>query len=297
MSITKNKVLKLSLIWTLIFGFSVSNAVGLIDDLREFANTINNNRFLKFVVVPATVFTVAAGVIAAKKINDEMVRARRRQETVNTIVALAVFAFAAISFISEKSTCPNCHKYYWNCTCSPRSKLVHACRLGGVRAVKAVFQDNDLGVNENLLDNGVNYKSLHNVCVYGQDRMFEVVRWLIQDKFANVSELDNNLTARQISLDVDAGNFPATYFQPLNYNNPFVGTAGIVAFLQDMENRQQDLVARVNTLQANLADNLEPDVLQRGAQEIRDRMLDRQVPGYAKQLAMSKLVEMHRNRK
>jgi len=138
-----------------------------------------------------------------------------------------------------------------------------------------------------------------------QKDKFELIKWMIDEQFANVSALNNN---------------DATTHQLLN---PAVGAAGLIPgmydilleaiqYLQDKENAQQDLVNRVDALKNRLdnnpsqatIDNL-PEEEQRFAnsvknidnapnafKEIKQLIRSRTVPGYAKMLVLPKLVDL-----
>ena len=112
---------------------------------------------------------------------------------------------------------------------------------------------------------------LHYVCS-GGDRYADIVRWMVQEQFADINSTYNgNLQTPKDSIVRGSK----------SYN-----------FLQDMEGRFADLRARVQTFRGclrqgrDIGDQLE---------EIKQLMASKDTPGCAKQVVMSNLVDLHTN--
>jgi len=164
-------------------------------------------------------------------------------------------------------------------------KLNRAClanfrKAGLTKEVLEGLDDINKHFNGFYINN--NRTSLH----YISDlRMLTVVKWMVEEKFANVMAVNGNGNTARVAL-------PGWL---LIYNR-------IRQYLQNKENEHQDLVARVNLLKNDLLDdNDRPKIVRQEIidgvpqrfQEIRALIGNPGIPGYAKQLVLPKLVTLH----
>jgi len=208
----------------------------------------------------------------------------------SVFLALILMIDDKLHRFNQKYRCQFCGNYLSKCTCDGEHKLKHAFsrRLNSSRVKKIIqnLDDINMTMHEQVQSwGGLLWISdgtlLHYVCYYdcyyGLGRFFNLIRWMVQERFANVNE-----------VDVVTGHTPRQALLAMGLQNR------VCDYLQDMEGRQQDLEARV----ANLADDFGKDrvdtpVLIGRFEEIKMLIESKETPGYAKQLAIPKLVRLH----
>jgi len=226
--------------------------------LREFAKKQNE----LFMLVIPIVLSVYIGLIA--------------------LVAVSFFIEGAMKKFSRKYRCQFCGRYLYRCTCGAEDKLRHACKRGFScsRVKKIVESLDDINVTmRGALFNGLADSPLHCVC-HGGDRFIDVVKWMVQDKFADVNKSANGGAIPRESLGFWLINCDKTR-----------------RYLNDMENKHNDLVARVINLSNDLKQKNYEDIqkMKHNFEEIKKIMASKDMPGYAKQQVMPELVRINVN--
>lgn len=117
-----------------------------------------------------------------------------------------------------------------------------------------------------------------------------MVRHLVETKFVNVHCVDSNgRTTRHL--------ITPPHVLPANAHK----FNAVRDYLQTKENEHQNLIDRVDTLKQDLDNNQETadqeivDNAPARLQEIKDLIQNREIPGYAKQLVIPKILELHKD--
>jgi len=157
--------------------------------------------------------------------------------------------------------------------------------LNNVDDINAVFGESDR--------NREGWRPLHIAAYWGN---LNIVRWLIEEKFADVRVLDAR--GRDASFHAN-GSWARVGGAPTS--NIFFGSDfdKTRSYLQEAQNKHQELVNKVAELRGldervldRESEAVEQEV-ERRMHEIKNLMQDRKTPGYAKQLVMSDLVRLH----
>ena len=182
----------------------------------------------------------------------------------------------SVKFFKRKYVCQFCGNYLFKCTCGARDKLRHACsrNLSLTRIKKIIESVKD--INEDI--HNYRYENprgslLHHVVYYG-DSMLPIVKWMVEQKYANIFVPDNrNRIPRQVA------------------------SRQISDYLLDMENKHYDLSAKVIDLDNHLVQGNYLDI-----QEVKDEfekikqcIIAEGVTGYTKQFVMPSLVKLCKN--